>query len=146
MYTSWTRWSQLATLHSRREDEELLEGERLLSAIFLRQHSQRLIFQRWRNASVQLREAKSDAINRLCSTQNALMRNAFGTIRLLPLERSTYHLISLLMQHWRQLLLRTYWRVWKGVTLTLKKASPPCCQPLLLIKYGRSPASQLHFP
>ncbi len=145
---SWTRWSQLAALHSRREDEELLEREQLLSAMLLRQRSQRLMFQRWRNVLVQLREAKSAAINRLCCTQNALMKNAFGAIRLLPLERPTYHLISLLMQHWRQQRLCTYWRTWK-VTLTLKKASPPphsCRQALFLIKYDSNPASQLHFP
>ncbi len=126
VHASWTRWrQQLFALHSRRE-VELLEGERLLSAILLRRRSQNLIFQCWRNeASVQLREAKWVAVNRLCSTQNTLIRNAFGALRLRPLVRSTtYHHLTSLLMHWRQrqkLLLRTYWMAWKEKFL-LKKA------------------------
>ncbi len=150
MYASWTQWHQLATLHSRREEEEeeIQEREGFLSAIFLQRHRQRLAFKHWRDVSVQLREAKSAAVNRLCSTQNALIRNAFGALRPLPLERSTYHLTPLLI-NWQQrqklkLLIRTYWMVWKEAYLRKKVSCPPVaihCSS----KHG-NPAIQLHFP
>ncbi len=129
----------------------LREGVRILSAIFLRRRTKNLFFQRWRHeASVKLRESKWAAVNRLCSTQNTLIRNAFGALRVRPLvRRTTYHHLTLLM-HWRQkqelkLLLRTYWMVWKEKFLLKKARHSPVVNHCSSNHGSSSPAIQLPF-